>query len=182
MPVRRARNTISRLSRRRRARLDANGGRARRANARDADANARRATRAGRDATRERRGRASDDRTRQHPSNTAARRWRAGERAPLLARGEDVERGLRDDDAANGAADASKGRERGTRGTGKDVDDGAGAGRMRGARERRGVRDDGGFGVEGDDDGERCELGGAIRGDSGADGGETTTGARAGES
>ena len=105
-----------------------------------------------------------------------------GERAPLLARGEDVERGLRDDDAANGAADASKGAREGREGRGRTWTTALALGGMRGARERRGVRDDGGFGVEGDDDGERCELGGAIRGESGADGGETTTGARAGES
>ena len=42
-----------------------------------------------------------------------------GERAPLLARGEDVERGLRDDDAANGAADASKGAREGREGRGR---------------------------------------------------------------
>lgn len=65
---------------------------------------------------------------------------------------------------------------------GKDADDGVGVGWMRGVRERRGVCDDGGFGVEGDDDGEWCEFGGVICGELGVDGGEMMIGARAGES
>ena len=107
MPTRRAPNTMNASSRRRRARLDASAD-ARRERARGTDRATRRRRRddrAARDATTERRDRRPNAST---PISFDGAKMARGERAPLLARGEDVERGLGDDDAANGEARATR--------------------------------------------------------------------------